>query len=71
MSEIDKLEPYLNKIIKRYIKAISSQHVSVRTLAIAYLDNQFFVNMLSVYKKRIYPMLVPAIGDIADSHWNK
>ncbi len=24
VSELDKLEPYLNKLIKRYIKAISS-----------------------------------------------
>jgi serine/threonine-protein phosphatase 2A regulatory subunit B' len=71
MSEMDKLQPYLNKIIKRYIKAISSQHVSVRDRAISYFDNQFFVNMLSIYTKRIYPMMVPAISEIADTHWNK
>jgi serine/threonine-protein phosphatase 2A regulatory subunit B' len=49
VSEMDRLEPYLNKIIKRYIKAISSQHVSVRDRAIGYFDNSFFVKMLSVY----------------------
>jgi serine/threonine-protein phosphatase 2A regulatory subunit B' len=71
VTDLDKLQPYLNKIILRFIKAISSQHVSVRDRAISYFDNQFFVNLLSVYSRKIYPMMVPAISEIGDTHWNK
>jgi serine/threonine-protein phosphatase 2A regulatory subunit B' len=71
MSDMDKLEPYLGKILKRYIQAVSSQHLNVRLTAINYFENNHFINLITAYKKKIYPMLVPAIGEISDAHWNK
>jgi serine/threonine-protein phosphatase 2A regulatory subunit B' len=71
IAEVDKLEPYLQRLIKRFIKALSSQHLTVRDRAIGYFENPFFLNFITVYRKKVYPIMVPAVAELADSHWNK
>jgi len=36
-----------------------------------FFENDYFLNILKTYKKVTFPMLVPVIVDLAESHWHK
>ena len=36
-----------------------------------FFENDYFLNILKTYKEKTFPMLVPVIVELADSHWHK
>lgn len=69
--EISKLEPLINKIFKRLIKAIAGPHLQVADRAMCFFENDYFLTILKTYKHITFPLLVPVIAVIADTHWHK
>ena len=36
-----------------------------------FFENDYFLNILKTYKHQTFPMLVPTIVELAESHWHK
>ena len=36
-----------------------------------FFENDYFLSILKAYKNQTFPMLVPVISAIADTHWHK
>ena len=68
---MQKLEPYIPKLFKRLIRCIAGSHLQVADRAMCFFENDYFLQILRAYKSIIFPMLVPVIATIADTHWHK
>ena len=69
--EVQKLEPYIPKVFKRLVKCISGLHLQVADRAMCFFENDYFLNILKTYKSYTFPLLVPIICHMADTHWHK
>jgi serine/threonine-protein phosphatase 2A regulatory subunit B' len=69
--EHSKLEPLIPKLFKRLIRCISGPHVQVSDLAMQFFKNEYFLGILSSFKQLIFPILVPIIVNLAETHWHK
>lgn len=66
-----KLEPYIDRLFRRLIKSIASPHLQVSDTAMCFFENDFFLSILKQYKSKTFPILVPVIVHLADTHWHK
>jgi len=69
--DMTKLEPLIPKLFKRLIRCIAGPHLQVADRAMCFFENDYFLSILKSYKNQIFPMLVPVICAIADTHWHK
>lgn len=69
--EITKLEHLVSKLFKRLIKCIAGPHLQVADRAMCFFENDYFLTILKNYKNFTFPLLVPVIASIADTHWHK
>jgi len=66
-----KLEPYIPQLFKRLIRCIAGSHLQVADRAMCFFENDYFLSILKAYKTITFPLLVPVIAKIADTHWHK
>ena len=66
-----KLEPYIERLFRRLIKSIASPHLQVSDTAMCFFENDFFLSILKQYKNKTFPILVPVIVHLAETHWHK
>lgn len=66
-----KLEPLIPRLFKRLIKSIAGPHLQVADRAMCFFENDYFLSILKTYRAQTFPMLVPVIAQIADTHWHK
>lgn len=66
-----KLEPLVVKLFKRLIKCIAGPHLQVADRAMCFFENDHFLAILKTYKAVTFPLIVPVIAAIADTHWHK
>lgn len=69
--DISKLEPYVDKLFKRLIKSIASPHLQVSDRAMCFFENDFFLSILRHYKAKTFPILVPVIIHLSQTHWHE
>jgi len=69
--DMTKLEPLIPKLFKRLIRCIAGPHLQVADRAMCFFENDYFLSILKAYKNQTFPMLVPVICAIADTHWHK
>lgn len=69
--DMTKLEPHIEKLFERLIKCIASPHLQVSDRAMCFFENDFFLSILRHYKSKIFPILVPVIAKLAETHWHK
>ncbi len=69
--DITKLEPYVERLFKRIVKSIASPHLQVSDRAMCFFENDFFLSILRNYKGHTFPILVPVIIHLAETHWHK
>lgn len=69
--EVPKLEPYIPKLFKRLVKCIAGLHLQVADRAMCYFENDYFLTILKTYKSYTFPLLVPVICHMAETHWHK
>jgi serine/threonine-protein phosphatase 2A regulatory subunit B' len=69
--DLIKLEPLIPRLFKRLIKCIAGPHLQVADRAMCFFENDYFLSILKTYKNQTFPMLVPVICAIADTHWHK
>lgn len=69
--ELSKLEPLVPKMFKRLIKCISGPQLQVSDRAMQFFENDYFLGILRTFKQVTFPMIVPVIVELADTHWHK
>ena len=69
--ELSKLEPLVPKMFKRLIKCISGPQLQVSDRAMQFFENDYFLGILRTFKQITFPMIVPVIVELADTHWHK
>jgi serine/threonine-protein phosphatase 2A regulatory subunit B' len=69
--EVDKLGPLVPKLFKRIVKCISGSHLQIADRAMCFFENDYFLSILKTYKLITFPMLVPVIVKLAETHWHK
>lgn len=69
--ETDKISFLIPKLFKRLIKCISGNHLQIADKAMCFFENDFFLSILKMYKEVAFPMLVPVIVKLAETHWHK
>ncbi|KAL4465207.1 hypothetical protein ABPG74_001921 [Tetrahymena malaccensis] len=69
--EMNKIQPYVERLFKRLIKCISGPHLQIADRAMCFFENEYFLGMLRQYKSITFPLIVPVIHKIADNHWHK
>eukprot|EP01016_Furgasonia_blochmanni_P038951 TRINITY_DN4773_c0_g1_i2.p1 TRINITY_DN4773_c0_g1~~TRINITY_DN4773_c0_g1_i2.p1 ORF type:complete len:554 (-),score=47.26 TRINITY_DN4773_c0_g1_i2:174-1835(-) len=68
--DISKLEPVASKLFKRITKCIAGAHVQVSDRAMCYFENQYFMSILKIHRNVAFPVLVPVIAALAETHWH-
>ncbi len=69
--EVDKLSGLVPKLFKRIVKCISGSHLQIADRAMCFFENDYFLSILKSYKEVTFPMLVPVIVRLADTHWHR
>jgi len=69
--DMTKLESSIIPLFERLVKCIASPHLQVSDRAMCFFENDFFLSILRQYKQKIFPILVPVIVKLADTHWHK
>lgn len=67
--EIKLLKPFISKLFKRLVKCLSGSHVILGD-AICLFESESFVHIIKTYKSIIFPILVPALISLTESHWH-
>lgn len=57
------------KLFKRLMKCISGNNMHVCDRAMCYFENEYFLNIVKIYKSDTYPILVPKLTEISENHW--
>lgn len=68
--EMDKIKLFVEKLFKRLIKCISGPHLQISDRAMCFFENEYFLAVLRQYKAISFPLIVPVIHKIADTHWH-
>ena len=72
VAEPAAIEHLIPKLFKRIMKCIAGDNMHVCDRAMCYFENNYFINIVKIYKKDTYPILVPKITEMADgNHWQK
>ena len=58
-------------MFKRLIKCISGPQLQVSDRAMQFFENDYFLGILRTFKQITFPMIVPVIVELADTHWHK
>ncbi|CAG9330485.1 unnamed protein product [Blepharisma stoltei] len=69
--ELAKLEPLIPKLFKRLVRCISGPQLQVADRAMCFFENDYFLGILRTFKQVTFPMVVPIIVELADTHWHK
>jgi serine/threonine-protein phosphatase 2A regulatory subunit B' len=69
--EVDKLGFLVPKLFKRIVKCISGSHLQIADRAMCFFENDYFLGILKTYKEMTFPMLVPIVAKLAESHWHR
>jgi serine/threonine-protein phosphatase 2A regulatory subunit B' len=69
--ELSKLEPLIPKLFKRLIRCISGPQLQVSDRAMQFFENDYFLGILKTFKQATFPMIVPVIVELAETHWHK
>lgn len=70
ITPISQLRLFLQPIFSRLSKCIENQHFQVAERALFFWNNDLIGNLTSDYKHIVFPIIVPALHNIKQIHWN-
>lgn len=59
------------RLFKRMIRCIAGENMHVCDRAMCYFENEYFLNIVRVYKDEVFPIMAPKINELAENHWQK
>lgn len=80
LSEINEIIEYcdvyhiqnlVKPIFKRLVKCISGPHLQVSDKAMLFFESEGFNNLTKIYKADIFPIIVPVVAELSETHWHK
>jgi serine/threonine-protein phosphatase 2A regulatory subunit B' len=69
--ELSKLEPLISKLFKRLFCCISGPQLQVSDRAMQFFETEYFLNIFYLFKEIAFPMIVPVVVKLAETHWHK
>jgi len=70
ITPINQLKSFLSPIFHRLSKCIQNQHFQVAERALFFWNNDLIGSLTSDHRNIIFPIIVPALHDIKEIHWN-
>lgn len=70
ITPLNQLKLFLSPIFLRLSKCIQNQHFQVAERALFFWNNDLIGSLTSDHKQIIFPIIVPALHDIKEIHWN-
>mmetsp|Transcript_28928 Transcript_28928/g.25550 ORF Transcript_28928/g.25550 Transcript_28928/m.25550 type:complete len:563 (-) Transcript_28928:93-1781(-) len=70
ITPINQLKSFLQPIFKRLSKCIINQHFQVAERALFFWNNDLIGTLTNDHKQQIFPIIVPALHNIKQIHWN-
>ena len=71
LCDAEKIESLIPPLFRRLVLSISGDHLQVADRAMCFFENEHFLHILRLYKKVTFPMIVPVIVRLAETHWHK
>ena len=65
------MQQIVSKLFKRIIKCISGENMHICDRAMCFFENEYFLNIVRIYKEETFPIMAPKINELADNHWQK
>ena len=69
--DMNKLNYLAPGIFKRIVKCVASPHLQVADRTMCFFENEFFLNILKNFKEIAFPILVPIVSHLVNSHWHE
>jgi serine/threonine-protein phosphatase 2A regulatory subunit B' len=69
--DFSKHKPLIIKLFKRLVRCISGPQIQVSDRAMQLFENDYFLHIVRMFKEIIFPMFVPAVVKLAETHWHK
>lgn len=69
--DIDKIKSLVPKLFKKLVKCFSGSQCQISDYTICLFERECFINLLTTYKSITFPIVVPAVCRIANTHWHK
>lgn len=60
----------IDVLFRQIARSIRSSHFQVAERALLIWNNEYFLELVSQYRKEIFPLLIEALEDNAAGHWN-
>jgi serine/threonine-protein phosphatase 2A regulatory subunit B' len=69
--DLTEIKPLVPKLFKRMIRCIAGENMHVCDRAMCYFENEYFLNIVRVYKDEVFPIMAPKINELAENHWQR
>jgi serine/threonine-protein phosphatase 2A regulatory subunit B' len=69
--EVPDLEELVPSIMKRVFLCISGPHLQVSDRSMLFFEKEYFLTMVRNYKHIAFPLFVPIVVELAETHWYK
>ena len=69
--DLNSIEVLIPSIFKRIVKCMSGPHLQISDKAMLFFENEHFLNLIKTFRSITFPLLVPIIVDLSETHWHK
>eukprot|EP00892_Ulva_mutabilis_P003391 jgi/Ulvmu1/1423/UM011_0152.1 len=70
LTQVGEFVNVLDILFKQIAKSIQSAHFQVAERTLLIWNNEYFIELVSQYRKDIFPMLIESLEENAAGHWN-
>lgn len=69
--EVPEIEEMVPAIMKRIFLCISGPHLQVSDRSMLFFEKEYFLNLIRNYKHIAFPLFVPTVVELSETHWYK
>jgi len=69
--EVNGIEDLVPALLKRIFLCISGPHLQVSDRAMLFFEKEYFLTIIRSHKDIAFPLFVPTVSDLAETHWYK
>ena len=68
--EVSSLSPLIPKLFRLLCRYLSGPHLHLTDHVMCFFENSFFLAIFRAYKEITFPMLIPVVTELAETHWH-
>lgn len=69
--DTEKIEKLVPSIFQRVVKCMSGPHLQISDKVMLFFENEYFLTLIKTYKSITFPLLVPVVAELSETHWHK